>query len=186
MYAIFRAAGFQYRAEPGTLLKLPRLGAQPGESVTFDEVLLGSRGGGAEDVLVGRPFLRGAQVAAEVVRHGRGKKIIVWKFRRRENYRRKSGHRQDFTEVRVSRIDLGDGRGAESAPGVAERGAALAREAEAATVVAPPSRKKRPARPPKAEAEPKPKARAKASRPAAPKKEKGSKKGSSPRKGKKE
>ncbi len=80
---------------------------ESGDTVTFDEVLLGS----AEDeVLVGRPTLEGAAVRAEVLRHGRADKIIVFKFKRRKNYRRKTGHRQDFTEVRVSQIDLGGGR----------------------------------------------------------------------------
>jgi large subunit ribosomal protein L21 len=111
MYAIFRAVGFQYRAEPGATLKLPTLEAEPGQRVEFDQVLLG---GTEDEVLVGRPLLSGAKVVAEVVRHGRGDKVIVWKFRRRENYRRKQGHRQGFTEVRVHAVDLGDGRRAET------------------------------------------------------------------------
>ncbi|MBI4512930.1 MAG: 50S ribosomal protein L21 [Gemmatimonadetes bacterium] len=180
MYAIFRAAGFQVRAEPGTLLKLPPLPAQAGEVVTFDEVLLGSTG---EDVLVGRPLLPGARVDAEVLRHGRGKKIIVWKFRRRKNYRRKRGHRQGFTEVRVSRIDLGDGRGAEGLAPAAEAKAASPK-AEAGAAVAP-AKKRRAAPRAKAEGAAKPKTRAKATG-AASEKEKGAKKKTSPRKGKKE
>jgi large subunit ribosomal protein L21 len=111
MYAIFRAAGFQYRAEPGELLRLPTLEAEPGQKVEFDEVLLGAT---EDDVVVGRPLVDGAKVVAEVVGHGRGDKIIVWKFRRRKGYRRKQGHRQDFTQVRVEAVDLGDGRRAES------------------------------------------------------------------------
>lgn len=111
MYAIFRAAGFQYRAEPGDTLKLPTLPAEPGQQVEFDEVLLGAT---EDDVVVGRPLVSGAKVVAEVLRHGRGDKVIVWKFRRRENYRRKQGHRQGFTEVRVRSVDLGDGRRLES------------------------------------------------------------------------
>ena len=99
-YAVFKAAGFQYRAELGDL----RAAGQP---VTFDEVLLGS----AEDeILVGRPTLEGAAVRAEVLGHGRADKIIVFKFKRRKNYRRKTGHRQNYTEIRVSEIDLGGGR----------------------------------------------------------------------------
>ncbi len=103
-YAIFKAAGFQYRAELGDLLRMPSLDAEPGGTVTFDEVLLGAGDG---EVLIGRPTLEGASVRGEVVRHGRGDKVIVYKFKRRKNYRRKSGHRQDFTEVRINEIDLG-------------------------------------------------------------------------------
>ena len=106
-YAIFKAAGFQYRAELGDVLRLPSLDVESGDTVTFDEVLLGS----AEDeVLVGRPTLEGAAVRAEVLGHGRADKIIVFKFKRRKNYRRKTGHRQNYTEVRVNEIDLGGGR----------------------------------------------------------------------------
>jgi large subunit ribosomal protein L21 len=103
-YAIFKAAGFQYRAELGAILRIPSLNAELGDTVTFDEVLLGA----AEDeVLVGRPTVEGAAVRAEVLKHGRADKVIVFKFKRRKNYRRKSGHRQNYTEVRVSEIDLG-------------------------------------------------------------------------------
>jgi large subunit ribosomal protein L21 len=106
-YAIFKAAGFQYRAELGDVLRLPTLEAKSGETVTFDQVLLGSNDG---EVLIGRPILEGAAVQAEVLRHGRADKIIVFKFKRRKNYRRKAGHRQDFTEIKVSQIDLGGDR----------------------------------------------------------------------------
>lgn len=110
-YAIFKAAGFQYRAEPGDVLRLPTLDAEAGETVTFDHVLFASSAG---DIAVGRPTIKGAVVRAEVLRHGRGDKIIVFKFKRRKNYRRKTGHRQDFTEVKISEIDLGGGKAAES------------------------------------------------------------------------
>ncbi|HSG82437.1 MAG TPA: 50S ribosomal protein L21 [Gemmatimonadota bacterium] len=106
-YAIFKAAGFQYRAELGDVLRLPSLSAESGETVTFDQVLLGSSG---EDVLIGRPTLDGAAVRAEVLGHGRADKIVVFKFKRRKNYRRKTGHRQDYTEIRVNQIDLGGDR----------------------------------------------------------------------------
>jgi large subunit ribosomal protein L21 len=103
-YAIFKAAGFQYRAELGAILRLPSLNAEQGDTVTFDEVLLGAAD---DEVLVGRPTLEGAAVRAQVLGHGRADKVIVFKFKRRKNYRRKSGHRQNYTEVRVSEIDLG-------------------------------------------------------------------------------
>ena len=103
-YAIFKAAGFQYRAELGDVLRLPTLDVESGETVTFDEVLLGASDG---ETLIGKPTLEGARVQAEVLGHGRADKVIVFKFKRRKNYRRKSGHRQNFTEIRINEIDLG-------------------------------------------------------------------------------
>jgi large subunit ribosomal protein L21 len=104
IYAIFKAAGFQYRAELGDVLRLPSIDVESGSTVTFDEVLLGATDG---EVMIGRPTVEGAAVRAEVLRHGRADKIVVFKFKRRKNYRRKTGHRQNYTEVRVSEIDLG-------------------------------------------------------------------------------
>ena len=103
-YAIIRTAGFQYRVEPGKTIRIPSLEADVGASVTFDEVLLGSDGA---SVQAGTPLVAGASVTAEVVRHGKGDKIIVFKFKRRKNYARKQGHRQRFTEVRINDITLG-------------------------------------------------------------------------------
>jgi large subunit ribosomal protein L21 len=104
MYAIIRTGGKQFRAEPGKTLRIPSLDIEPGESVTFEEVLLGANDG---DIKVGAPLLGGAAVTADVVKHGKGEKIIVFKFKRRKNYRRKQGHRQKYTEVRVREINLG-------------------------------------------------------------------------------
>jgi len=106
MYAIFEAKGKQWRAEEGATLRLPSLEAEPGDEVTFDRVLLGQRSD--DDVLVGRPVLQDAAVRVEVVRHGKGDKIIVFKRKRRKGYRRKQGHRQPFTEVRIVEVDLED------------------------------------------------------------------------------
>jgi large subunit ribosomal protein L21 len=100
-YAIFRAAGKQFRAEKGAVLRLPALAGEPGARVTFDEVLLASDG---TKVKTGTPTVKGAKVTAEIVRHGKDKKIVVFKFRRRENYRRKQGHRQGFTEVKITDV----------------------------------------------------------------------------------
>jgi len=104
MYAIFRTAGKQFRAEVGRKLQIPSLEAEPGAKLTFEEVLLGSDG---KTVRAGSPVIPGAKVTAEVVRHGRGKKIIVFKFKRRKNYSRKQGHRQGFTEIKIDTVDLG-------------------------------------------------------------------------------
>jgi large subunit ribosomal protein L21 len=104
MYAIFRAAGKQFRAEKGKTLRLPLMSAEAGSKITFDEVLLSSDG---ETIKAGAPLVKGAQVLAEVVGDGKEPKIYVFKFKRRKNYRRKTGHRQKFTEVRITDVKLG-------------------------------------------------------------------------------
>jgi large subunit ribosomal protein L21 len=104
MYAIFRAKGKQFRAEKGKTLRLPLLGAEAGSKVTFDEVLLSSDG---QTVRTGAPLVSGASVVAEVVAEGKEPKIYVFKFKRRKNYRRKTGHRQRYTEVRITDLKLG-------------------------------------------------------------------------------
>ena len=101
MYAVFRTGGKQFRAEPGKKIRIPTMEVEPGDSVTFEDVLLASDG---KEVQVGAPMVDGAKVKAEVVRHGRDKKIIVFKRKRRKGYRRKQGHRQGFTEIRVDEI----------------------------------------------------------------------------------
>ncbi|HXI20677.1 MAG TPA: 50S ribosomal protein L21 [Gemmatimonadales bacterium] len=104
MYAIFRALGKQYRAEKGQTLKLPLMEAEPGSKVTFDEVLLTSDG---TSVKAGAPLVSGARVTAEVVGLAKGPKIYVWRFKRRKNVRRKTGHRQKYTEVRITDVKVG-------------------------------------------------------------------------------
>jgi large subunit ribosomal protein L21 len=104
MYAIFRALGKQYRAEKGQTLRLPLMSAEPGSTVTFDEVLLSSDGSA---IKAGTPLVKGASVTAEVVGTGKEPKIYVFKFKRRKNYRRKTGHRQRYTEVRITDLKLG-------------------------------------------------------------------------------
>ncbi|MDB4950233.1 MAG: rplU [Gemmatimonadetes bacterium] len=104
MYAIIRTGGKQFRAEPGKNIRIPSLDIEAGEVVTFDDVLLGADG---DTIKVGLPGVSGAAVTAEVVRHGKGEKIIIFKHKRRKNYRRKQGHRQKFTEVRINEINLG-------------------------------------------------------------------------------
>lgn len=101
MFAVFKSGGKQFRAEPGARIRIPSIVAEPGDAVTFDEVLLSSGDG---DVKVGTPVVDGAQVKAEVVRHGRDDKIIVFKRKRRKGYRKKAGHRQGFTEILVSEV----------------------------------------------------------------------------------
>jgi large subunit ribosomal protein L21 len=104
MYAIVRAAGKQFKAEKGKTLRLPRMTAEAGSKITFDEVLLSSDG---DTIKTGTPLLKGAKVVGEVVGEGKEPKIYVFKFKRRKNYRRKTGHRQHFTEVRITDVKLG-------------------------------------------------------------------------------
>jgi len=101
MYAVFRTGDKQFRAEPGFSIRIPTLDVEPGETVVFDDVLLASDG---SDVKVGTPVVDGASVTAEVVKHGRDKKVVVFKRKRRKGYRKKNTHRQGFTEIKIAEI----------------------------------------------------------------------------------
>ena len=103
-YAIFTTGGAQFRAEPGVTIKVPLLDAKPGAEVTFDRVLIASDG---KNIQSGAPLLKGASVTAEVVRHGKGKKVRIFRFARRNGYRRHAGHRQDFTEIKIADVKVG-------------------------------------------------------------------------------
>ncbi|HYU01544.1 MAG TPA: 50S ribosomal protein L21 [Gemmatimonadales bacterium] len=104
-YAIFAIGSRQFKAEPGVTIKVPLLEGEPGSKVTFDRVLLASDG---KNVQAGKPLLKGAKVTAEVVRHGKGEKIKIYRFARRTGYRRHAGHRQPFTEVKIADVKLKD------------------------------------------------------------------------------
>lgn len=104
MYAIIRSGDKQFRAEPGQTVRIPSLDAEVGETVTFSEVLVTATDDGTQ---VGAPTVAGAMVTGEVVRHGKDRKVIIFKWKRRKNYRRKQGHRQKFTEVRIDEIRVG-------------------------------------------------------------------------------
>jgi large subunit ribosomal protein L21 len=103
-YAIIRTGGKQFRVEPGRYYKIPSLPGEPGGKVEFNDVLLGSDG---KTVVTGVPTLGGAKVTGEILRQGRGDKIVVFKMKRRKNYAKKQGHRQGFTEVMIHDIKLG-------------------------------------------------------------------------------
>lgn len=100
MYAVIRTGGKQYRVSEGERLRVEKLDGQVGESLQFDQVLML----GGEKVQIGKPLISGAKVTAEIIAQDRAKKIIVYKYRRRKNYRRKAGHRQPFTELKVTAI----------------------------------------------------------------------------------
>ena len=102
MYAVFRSGGKQYRASKGDKLKLEKLTAEEGSSVQFDEVLLVGEGA---NVTVGTPLVKGGKVKAKVIGQGKRKKIDIIKFKRRQNYIRHKGHRQNYTEVEITGIN---------------------------------------------------------------------------------
>jgi large subunit ribosomal protein L21 len=101
MYAVIKTGGKQYRVAEGDRLRVEKLAGNVGDAVTFDTVLLVGSGDG---VKVGAPLVSGAKVQAKITAQDRAKKIIIFKFRRRKNYRRKTGHRQPFTALEITGI----------------------------------------------------------------------------------
>lgn len=107
MYAVIRTGGKQYRVAPNDVIQVERLSTGPGESVDFEEVLLVGEGAATT---AGTPHVKGAKVRAEVLEEIRGEKIIVFKKKRRQGYRRKQGHRQNLTVLRITDITDADGK----------------------------------------------------------------------------
>jgi large subunit ribosomal protein L21 len=101
MYAVIAAGGKQYRVQQGDVLRMEKIAGNVGDSVSFDKVLLVSDG---QNLTVGRPVVEQASVQARIIEQDRSKKIIVFKYKRRKGYRRKQGHRQDYTAVRIDNI----------------------------------------------------------------------------------
>jgi large subunit ribosomal protein L21 len=101
MFAVFKSGGKQHRVSEGEVVRLELIDAEPGASLTFDEVLLVAEG---DNVTVGAPYVAGGKVTAEVVGHDRHDKIRIIKFRRRKHYMRRAGHRQWYTDVRITGI----------------------------------------------------------------------------------
>jgi large subunit ribosomal protein L21 len=99
-YAVIRTGGKQYRVAAGDVVRVATLAGNPGDKVKFDDVLLV----GGDTTTIGTPTVAGAAVEAEIVQHGRGPKLIVFKFRKRKRSRKKAGHRQDFTAVRITGV----------------------------------------------------------------------------------
>ncbi len=100
--AVIKTGGKQYRVEPGAVLRVEKLVADVGSKISFDQVLLVGKGEAAK---IGTPVVDGAKVEATIKAHGRGKKVIVYKFKRRKNYRRKAGHRQPYTAIQIEAIN---------------------------------------------------------------------------------
>lgn len=101
MYAIVNINGIQTKATPDAVIDIPRMAGNPGDAITFDQVLLVADG---DTISVGRPYVKGASLTAEVVEHLRGPKIRVFKFKRRHDYRKRRGHRDELTKIRVTGI----------------------------------------------------------------------------------
>ena len=101
MNAVFQSGGKQHRVSEGQTVRLEKLDIATGETIEFDQVLMIANG---EDVKIGAPLVSGGMIKAEVVAHGRGEKIKIVKFRRRKHYRKQAGHRQWFTDVKITGI----------------------------------------------------------------------------------
>jgi large subunit ribosomal protein L21 len=153
MYAVVDSGGKQYRVEPGHTLVIDHLDAEAGATVTFDRVLLIADDDG---VTVGTPTVAGASVRGTVVAHGRGPKLIVFRFRPKAHYRRRTGHRSALTQVRIEEIATASARKSSKA---AEKPAADASESGSATTASTNKATK-------AAAKPRPKAATPAKRPA--------------------
>lgn len=112
MYAVIRTGGKQYRVSEGDVVEIEKLAGDAGQTITFDEVLLLGDDGSTQ---IGKPLVAGAAVSGQIVEQFKARKVIIFKIKRRKNYRRKKGHRQELTRVRVTGIQVGR-KGAASAP----------------------------------------------------------------------
>ncbi len=102
MYAIVEISGFQFKAEKNAVLRVPLLNtAQPGQMLEFDRVLLLRN---EEEIKVGQPVVEGAAVIAEVIEHGKGKKVVIFHTKKRKGYRVKKGYREQYTNIKVTEI----------------------------------------------------------------------------------
>jgi len=104
MYAIVRTGGKQYQVSPGDIIQVESLNAAQGDEVTLNEVLLVKDG---EQINVGAPLVANSSVKAKVLNHGRGKKVVIFKFKKRKRYRLTKGHRQNFTRIQIQEIVRG-------------------------------------------------------------------------------
>ncbi|HDL01238.1 MAG TPA: 50S ribosomal protein L21 [candidate division Zixibacteria bacterium] len=101
MYAVFQISGFQYSAQEGEVLQIPLQDAKQGDKIDISEVLLVKNN---DDAIVGTPFVENAKVEAEVLGHGKNDKVLIYKYKRRTKYRRRQGHRQDYSEIKINKI----------------------------------------------------------------------------------
>lgn len=115
IYAVVETGGKQYRVQPGDILQVEKLPGERGAQVKFDQVLFAAKpeGDQATKVWIGKPTLAGASVGAEIVGQGRGEKLLIVKMKRRKQYRRTQGHRQEYTQLLITSLDTGAGERAE-------------------------------------------------------------------------
>jgi len=104
MYAVIKTGGKQYRVAAGDEIRIEKLPGEVGDTVLFDQVLLTSDG---ETVEVGQPFLENSKVAGRIAGHGKNRKVLVYKYKKRKGYRRKNGHRQQYSLVKIGDIESG-------------------------------------------------------------------------------
>jgi len=135
MYAIIEVGGMQWKVQKSEKIQVPKVDAEPGKSITLDKVLLVVD---KENVTVGKPFISNAVVQAKVLNHGKDKKVMVFKKKRRKDYKVTRGHRQDFTEIQIDQITLGKS----AKPGTQTAPAAKPKETAAKKTAAKPVQKK--------------------------------------------
>ena len=100
MYAIFETGGKQYKAEKGDIVFVEKLNSEPGKLVSFDALMVAD----GDDIKIGTPTVKGVKVRAKVIEHGKEKKVVVFKYKPKRDYRKKQGHRQPFTKIKITSI----------------------------------------------------------------------------------
>jgi large subunit ribosomal protein L21 len=108
MYAVFETGGKQYKAEKGDIVFVEKLAVEPGKAVSFDALMIAD----GSDVMVGTPTVKGAKVKAKVVEHGKERKVVIFKYKSKKDYRKKQGHRQPFTKIEITGITTSAGKDA--------------------------------------------------------------------------
>lgn len=136
MYAVIETGGKQYRVQEGDVLTIEKLNVEAGDKVTFDKVLVLAEEG---NLKVGTPYVEGAAVTGEVVENGKGKKVIIFKYKAKKDYRKKQGHRQPYTMVKIESLG---GAAPKAAPAKKEASAKKEAPAEKAKAAAPKAEKK--------------------------------------------
>ncbi len=101
MLIVFEKDGFQYIADKGSTLKLQKIDAKEGDKIFIDKILLLKDDG---NLKIGQPYVDGAKIEAEVIKHGKEKKILIYKYKKKKNYRKMQGHRQEFTMIKIKEV----------------------------------------------------------------------------------